>query len=174
MLAMRPTDAEYAPFYAGYVACVPEGRLAETLAQQPVTLRALVEGQDDDRAALPAAAGKWSLKDTLNHITDAERVFSLRLLWLARAPGVAMPSFDQDAWAPNADAQRRSLVDLCDEFDAVRRATQTLLQSLPDEAAGRQGEASGHTVSVRALAWIIAGHVQHHIERLRTQLQRSV
>lgn len=174
MLAMRPTDAEYAPFYAGYVSSVVEGRLLETLDEQPAVLRALVTAVDDDRAALPSAPGKWSLKDILNHVNDTERVFSLRLLWLARAPGTQLQSFDQDAWAPNADAQRRSLTDLCDEFEAVRRATRALVHSLPEDAVTRQGTLSEHPVSVRGLAWIIVGHVQHHIDWLRTQLQRSV
>ena len=172
MLAMRPTDAEYAPYYATYVSRVGDGLLFETLDAQPAVLRDLVSTMDDDRAALPSAPGKWSLKDLLNHITDAERVFALRLLWFAREPGGSLPSFNQDGWVPMADAHRRSLTDLCDEFDAVRRSTHALLQSLPEAAAVRQGMASGHPVSVRALAWIIAGHAQHHIERLREQLDR--
>lgn len=173
MLAMRPTDAEFAPHYAAYVSRVEDGLLFETLAGQPAVLRELVGAIDDDRSALPSAPGKWSLKDLLNHINDAERVFALRLLWFAREPGASLPSFNQDAWTPMADAQRRSLSELCDEFEAVRRSTQALLQSLPEAAAVRQGTASGHPVSVRALAWIIAGHAQHHIERLRNQLPRS-
>lgn len=173
MLAMRPTEAEYAPYYAAYVSRVEDGRLLETMTAQPAILRALVGAMDDDRAALPSAPGKWSLKDLLNHVNDAERVFAMRLLWFARAPDASLPSFDQDAWAPMADAQRRSLTDLCDEFDAVRGATRTLLESLPEAAAARQGIASGHPVSVRALAWIIVGHAQHHIELLRGQLQRN-
>ncbi len=173
MLAMRPTDAEYAPSHANYVSRVPDGLLFETLDSQPEVLRDLVGTIDDDRAALPSAPGKWSLKDLLNHISDAERVFAVRLLWFAREPGSSLPSFDQDAWVPRADAHRRSLTDLCDEFDAVRRATHALLQSLPEGAAGQEGLASGHPVSVRALAWIIAGHAQHHIERLREHLHRG-
>lgn len=166
MLAMRPTDAEYAPYHEAYVSRVADGRLFDTLQEQPQVLRDMVADVDDDRASLPSAPGKWSLKDTLNHITDAERVFSLRLLWFARAPNAELPAFSQDAWAPLADAQRRSVRDLLDEFAAVRAATLALLRSLPDGAAARQGIASGHPVTVRALAWIIAGHVQHHIERL--------
>lgn len=167
MLAMRPTEAEYAPYYASYISRVVEGRLFETLQEQPAVLRSLVAANDEDRAALPAARGKWSLKDTLNHVTDAERVFALRLLWFARAPGAELPSFDQDRWVPTADAQRRSLADLCDEFDVVRQATLALLRSLPSEAAVRQGQVNGQPLSVRALAWIVAGHAQHHLDKLR-------
>lgn len=170
MLAMRPTEAEYGSFYAGYVARVPDGRLFETLAEQPAVLRGLLQAVDDDRAALPSAPGKWSLKDTINHVIDAERVFALRLLWFARAPGAELPGFDQDAWTPAADAQRRALRELCDEFDAVRQATNLLLQGLPEAAVGRYGTASGARVTVRALAWIIAGHVQHHLELLQGRM----
>jgi uncharacterized damage-inducible protein DinB len=173
MLAMRPTETEYAPYYATYVNRVVEGRLLETLDTQAATLRAQVSRIDEDRAALPGAPGKWSLKDILNHVSDAERVFALRLLWFARVPGAELPSFDQDAWVPTADAQRRSLADLCDEFELVRNATLALLRSLPADAAARRGIASGHPVSVRALAWIIAGHAQHHIDKLREQQERN-
>jgi uncharacterized damage-inducible protein DinB len=166
MLAMRPTESEYAPYYASYIGRVADSRLFETLEEQAAVLRRLVDARDEDRAALPAAPGKWSLKDTLNHVTDAERVFALRLLWFARAPGAELPSFDQDAWVPRADAHRRSLADLCDEFDAVRLGTLALLRSLPSEAAVRQGQVNGYALSVRALAWIIAGHAQHHLDKL--------
>lgn len=164
---MRPTDTEYAPFYAAYVARVPDGGLLEMLRAQPESLRAQMADEDDDRASLPSAPGKWCLKEVLSHVNDAERVFALRLLWFARAPGSELPAFDQDAWVPHSHAARRTLHDLVDEFAAVRAATLALVTSLTDEAAAYQGIASGHPVTVRALAWIIAGHVDHHLARLR-------
>jgi uncharacterized damage-inducible protein DinB len=174
MLDMRPAASEYAPFYGRYVAAVPDGRLWEVLAAQPADLRVIAEAQGDDRASLPSAPGKWSLKELLNHMIDVERVFSGRLLWFAREPGSSLPGFDQDRWVPAADAHRRPLPDLLQEFTAVRLATTLLLRSLPEAAAVRTGLADGRPASVRAMAWIIAGHAQHHIDRLRTQVVQLV
>jgi uncharacterized damage-inducible protein DinB len=174
MLSMRPAETEFESFYAGYVARIEDGRLLDTLAAQPAELRALLLLQDEDEASLPSAQGKWSLKDVINHMIDAERVFACRLLWFARQPGADLPGFDQDAWVPAAVAHRRTLSDLFDEFDAVRGATATLLRSLPADAAARGGRANGHPVTVRALAWIIAGHAQHHLDLLRERYAGQV
>ena len=168
MLTMRPQSSEFGEFYAGYVGRVPDGRWLERLQAQPADLRALVGGVDDDRAALPMAAGKWSLLDVLTHVTDAERVFAFRLLWIARGDTAELPGFDQDAWARIATTLRRTVAQSLDEFAALRQSTLALLDSLPDEAADRRAVVNGHEITVRALAWIIPGHVQHHLELLAT------
>ena len=167
MLSMRPQDHEYGAFYAAYIARVPEGRWLERLEAQPAELRELVGGYDADRAALPMAPGKWSLLDLLTHLADTERVFAYRLLCFARGDQSELPGFDQDAWARVAASTRRSLTDAIDDFAAVRQATLALLRGLPDEVADRRGVASGKPVTVRALAWMIPGHAQHHLDALR-------
>lgn len=167
MLAMRPRSDEYGAFYAGYIGRVPDGACRERLEAQPAEYRSLLAGIDDDRAALPVSPGKWSLHDILGHVADAERVFAFRLLWFARSDGAELPGFDQDAWVAQVARQPRTVASLLDDFEAVRRSTLTLLQSVPDEAADRKGVANGTSLSVRALAWIIAGHAQHHLEKLR-------
>jgi hypothetical protein len=172
MLAMRPQPSEYGAFSAGYIARVPDGGWLERLEVQPAELRQLLATYDDERAALPLAPGKWSLLDLLTHLSDTERVFAFRLLWFARGDASELPGFDQDAWARNAGATRRSLAEALDEFAAVRQASLALLRSLPDEAADRRGVANGHPISVRALAWMIPGHAQHHLDALR-DLDRS-
>lgn len=166
MLAMRPQSSEYGEFYAGYIGRVPDGRWLERLEAQPQELRRAFADVDDDRASLPIAPGKWSRLDLLTHLTDAERVFAFRLLWFARGDPSPLPSFDQDAWARKASELRRTVAGALDEFAALRQSTLALLRALPDEAADRRGIASGHPITVRALAWIIPGHVQHHLERL--------
>jgi hypothetical protein len=167
MLSMRPQSSEYGAFYAGYIARVPDGRWLERLESQPAELRAVLAGYADDRAALPMAPGKWSLLDLLVHLCDTERVFAFRLLWFARADPSELPGFDQDAWAKQSGAARRSVADVLDEFAAVRQASLTLLRSLPDDVADRRGVANGNGITVRALAWMIPGHVQHHLDALR-------
>lgn len=167
MLTMRPGSEEYGAFYAGYVGRVPDGALRARLEAQPAEYRDVLAGIDDDRAALPTAPGKWSLLDIVGHVADAERVFAFRLLWFARTAGTELPGFDQDAWVAQLSTQPRRLADLLADFEAVRHSTLTLLQTVPDEVAQRRGIANGTTLSVRALAWIIAGHAQHHLELLR-------
>ena len=166
MLTRRPAPDEYAEFYATYIGRVPDGGWLERLQAQPSELRALLGGYDDERAALPMAPGKWSVLDLLGHISDAERVFAFRVLWFARADASALPGFDQDNWARQAAGTRRTVAGALDEFDAVRQASLTLLRSLPDGIADRSGVANGKAVTVRALAWIIAGHAQHHLDAL--------
>lgn len=164
---MRPQSSEYGAFYAGYVGRVPEGGWLERLEAQPGEFRSLLAGYDDDRAALPTAPGKWSLLDLLTHLCDTERVFAFRLLWFARGDSSELPGFDQDAWVREAAGSRRTLASVLDEFEAVRRATLALLRSLPDQVAERKGVANGNVITVRALAWTIPGHAQHHLDGLR-------
>lgn len=167
MLAMRPGSDEYGAFYAGYIARVPDGEWLARLEAQPAEYRALLAGVEDDRAALPLAPGKWSLLDVLHHVSDTERVFAFRLLWFARAESSELPGFDQDAWARQVSRQPRTVAALLEELAAVRQATLALVRSLPGEVAVRRGVANGHPITVRALAWMIAGHAQHHLDGLR-------
>ena len=167
MLSTRPASSEYVAFYAGYIARVPDGHWLERLEAQPAELRAALAGLDGERAAEPMAPGKWSFLELLTHICDTERVFAFRLLWFARADPSPLPGFDQDAWAKDAAPTGRTLADLLDEFDAVRQASLTLVRHLPDAVADRRGVANGKEVTVRAIAWMIPGHVQHHLDLLR-------
>lgn len=167
MLAMRPEPDEYAPFYASYIGRVPDGAWRARLQAQPSEYRALLATRDPDAAAVPQAAGKWSVVDVLSHVSDTERVFGFRLLWFARGEVSELPGFDQDAWAREVKHEPRTLAAVLDEFEAVRHATSCLIATLPDAVADRRGLANGHATTVRALAWMIAGHAQHHLDALR-------
>lgn len=163
----RPEASEYAPFFAAYVALVPDGdllaRLESQLEETTGTLAELPESQGD----FAYAPGKWTLKEVVGHLTDAERVFAYRALRFARGDPSPLASFDENLWTPNSGARGRSLADLLEELRAVRAATVALFRHLPPEAVERRGTASGKEVSVRALAWIIAGHERHHLRILR-------
>jgi hypothetical protein len=163
----RPDASEYASFYAGYVAAVPDGDLLAMLERQLEETTALLKGLPESRGNHAYAPGKWSIKVMLGHMADAERVFAYRALRIARGDPTPLASFDENAWAPNSGAASRTLADLIDEFRAVRAATLALLRHLPAEAPLRRGTASDNPVSVRALAWIIAGHERHHLRMLR-------
>jgi len=166
----RPTSAEHAPFALTYIeatatALVEQGSddVLTLLQTQPAALRGLLAGAGDVLAQQTYALGKWTLGESLLHVSDSERVFSYRLVRIARGDQTPLPGFDQDAWVPNSGAAARTLQSVLHELDAVRSATLALVESLDANALMATGTASGATVSVRALAWIIAGHFAHHL-----------
>lgn len=162
VMISRPAEGEFAPYYAPYVARVPDGDLATFLAGQPAMLDRLLGGLDEARARFRYAAGKWSVKEVVGHLSDAERVFAYRLLRVSRGDATPLPGFDEDAFVATAGFDHRPLRELLDEFAALRAANLHLVRAITPEAWARAGTASGKPVSARALAWIMAGHVLHH------------
>lgn len=165
--SLRPGADEFAPFYAGYVAAVPDGDVTRALAAQGEAFLHLLKDIGDEKALFAYAEGKWSVKDVILHIIDAERIFMYRALRMARGDQTPLSPFDENAYTPLAEADARPLDTLLGEFAAVRGATLALLRWLPEAAWTRRGTASGKEVSVRALAWIAAGHAMHHERILR-------
>ncbi len=163
----RPDSSEYAAFYKNYIARVPEGNVLDFLATQPGAYRQLLVGMSEEAAAAEPAPGKWSVKQVLGHVCDAERVMSYRALRFGRGDEKELHGFEQDDYVREADSNSRSLGDLLTEFEGVRKATIALFASLPAGAETRRGIANGNPVSVRALAYIAAGHAQHHYEMLK-------
>jgi hypothetical protein len=165
--AVRPAADEYAPYYGSYVRLVPDGPIVETLRNQisetMATLNALPEAKGDHRYQ----PDKWSIKEVLGHVIDGERIFSYRALRFARRDETPLPGFEQNLYVPAAAFGRRTLRSLLDEFGAVREATVHLYRHLDEEALSRSGIASENRMSVRALAWVIAGHERHHLRVLR-------
>lgn len=175
-LDQRPGDGEHAPYAAIYVnataAALEAARVASvhTLLQQQVpALRALLRDTTDATAQRAYAPGKWTLLESLLHVADTERVFAYRALRIARADETPLPGFDQDAWVPHSGANGRTLADILTEIEAVRAASIALVGSLDDVSAVRRGISGGNPVSVRGLAWMIAGHFAHHLELTRTR-----
>ena len=163
----RPASDEAAPHYHGYIAAVPDEAIGARLAAQIDELGALLRPLDDSAALARYAEGKWSIKEVVGHLIDAERIFAYRLLRIGRGDATPLPGFDENAYVPAGEFDQRSLADLRAEFQAVRLGTQALVESLPAEAWGRRGEASGRSVTTRALAYILVGHVAHHLSVLR-------
>jgi len=158
----RPGSDEYRDFYAGYVARVPPGDIVERLRTQLDGTLELVTGLPPAGADYAYAPGKWTVKQVIGHLADAERVLSMRAVCFARGEAAPLPPFDEDAYVVAAGFERRSLQSLADELRAVRAATVALFDGLRPEAWTHRGTASGHPISVRALGWIIAGHELHH------------
>lgn len=163
----RPDATEYAPYYGTYIGKVPEGDLLQTLESQRRDTQRLLAGLPEQQALHRYAPGKWSIKEVVGHLADSERVFAYRALRFARADETPLASFDEQAWTPAGKFDARSLQDLAAELDVVRYATIALFRGFDPEALPRRGIASGKPVSVRALAWIIAGHERHHIALVR-------
>ncbi|MEO8450717.1 MAG: DinB family protein [Gemmatimonadota bacterium] len=163
----RPAPGEYAEWYAGYVKAVGDEDLLELLARQWYDVASLASSLPLGKAEYAYAPGKWMLKEVIGHLSDAERVFSYRILRIARADETPLAKFDENAWMGPAKFTERKLGDLVTEFQAIRQATLAQLRHLPPESVTRIGIASGWPVSVRALGYIIAGHVQHHLGVIR-------
>ncbi|MEP7384014.1 MAG: DinB family protein [Gemmatimonadota bacterium] len=165
----RPEASEYAPFYATYVGHVPGGDIVETLATQHDATMALLRSLPEETGGLRYAPGKWSVREVIGHIADAERIFGYRALRFARGDETPLSSFDENAFVANGSFDEHSLASLLDELEAVRRATVLFFASLNATEWMRRGTASNHTMTVRALAWVTAGHELHHLGLLKSR-----
>jgi uncharacterized damage-inducible protein DinB len=165
MTALAPPGPdEYGAYYAGYVAHVPAGAdILDLLGRQRDSTLARFAAVPEARGAHRYAPGKWSVREILVHLSDVERIMAYRALRVARGDATPLPGFDETASAPLSNAEAHPLAGLAEEWSDVRRATLSLFRHLPDEAWTRRGTASGAPVTVRALAWIIAGHERHHL-----------
>jgi len=173
----RPAAGEYAPHYERYVARVGEGDVVEALRRQADETAALLAGLSDRDGDYRYAEGKWSIKEVVGHVADTERVMVYRAMCFARREPGALPGFDENAYVRSAKFGARALAGLLAEFRAVRAATVPFFEGLDAEEALRTGTASGWPVSVRGLAFIVAGHELHHrailVERYLRGLRRE-
>lgn len=163
----RPAATEAADYYWKYINLVPGDDPAAALEAQLTELGDLAAAFSEERSLYRYAEGKWSVRETLNHITDTERVFSVRALWFGRGFTEPVASFDQDVAVVGAQADRLPWATHVAEFLQVREATAALFRNMPDGAWSRIGVASGKPVSVRALAFMCAGHAAYHFKILR-------
>jgi hypothetical protein len=162
----RPQPGEYAPYYDRYISLIvqqaPGDGILEALDQQRRQTMMLLCGRDDEDGDFRYAPGKWSAKEVLGHVCDAERVFAYRALRISRADATPLEGFEQEDYVRNGPFAQRPLSDLVEDFIAVRRSTLSLLRNLDEAAWMRRGIANKNEVTVRALAYIIAGHELHH------------
>lgn len=163
----RPQPGEFPPYFEGYLSRLPAGELLDLLEAQWEELGCLLEELDDAAADHRYAAGKWSVKELLGHLLDAERIFAYRILCIARGEAAPLPGFDENAYVAAANFAARPLEGLLEEYDLVRGHTLSLLRGLDEAALARTGTSNGKTVSARALAWLVAGHERHHMTVLK-------
>ncbi len=163
----RPQESEAATFYWKYIDKVRGDDPIAALELQLGAASALFSGISEERSLFRYAPEKWSIRQALNHVTDMERVFAYRALWFGRGFTGALESFDENAGEAAAHADRVSWAAHVEEFRQVRRATISLFRNMPDEAWSRSGVANGNLISVRSLAFLAAGHAEHHLALLR-------
>jgi uncharacterized damage-inducible protein DinB len=165
--AMRPAATDYPRAYARYIELVPDDDILAVIESQSTGTQKLLASLDETKAAHRYEDGKWSVKEVLGHITDAERIFAYRALSIARGEQQPLPGFDENDYVRNASFDAWKLGDLAEHYALVRRSTIVLFRNFPEEAWDRRGIGNGHPITVRAIAWIIAGHERHHAKILR-------
>lgn len=158
----RPAEGEFAPFAARYIDRVPDGDIVATLESQLEHTLAVLQTIPGERAGYAYAAGKWTVREVVGHVTDTERVLAYRALRIGRGDDTPLPGFDENAYVSKAGFDGRTLGDLLAELSAVRRATLALVRGLPPGAWARRGTADGAPYTVRGLIFMIAGHELHH------------
>lgn len=167
-LNQLPERHEAPEYYFKYINLVPQDLdIRAILSSQVSEMLMLLESISEEHSSYRYAPGKWSVRQVLGHVNDTERLFAFRAFWFARGFDAPLPSFDQDVAAERDGADARTWSSLVDEFGAIRASTLTLFRSLPPEAWTRRGFASDYEFSVRAVAYIIAGHISHHTNILR-------
>ena len=158
----KPEVTEYAPYYSRYIDLVGEGDIVRILEEElDAGMRVLRRFSEWD-GAYRYAAGKWSIKEVIGHIIDTERVMAFRALWFARGTQAELPGFEQDDWVKNSNFDASELSILVDEWAMLRRSNVEFFRSLPAEAWSHHGVANKGQITVKALAYVIAGHEMHH------------
>ena len=164
LITTAPDRSEAADYYFTYIDQVPKGDIREILRAQLPEVLAQLNGISEEKSLHRYAPGKWSIRELLNHVTDGERVFVGRAFWFARGFDTPLPSFDQEIAVVGAKSDERSWKSHVEEFKTVREATLSFFDTLPAEAWRRRGIASNNPFTVRALAYVIAGHATHHMK----------
>jgi hypothetical protein len=160
--SLRPQPGEYAPYCDRYISLVPGNNVLAALDEQRRQMLLLLSGRTEADGEIRYAPDKWSLKEVLGHINDGERILSYRALRISRGDATPIEGYEQDDYVRNSPFARRLLADLIEDYIAVRRATVSLFRNLDEAAWTRRGVANKNEVTVRALAYIIAGHELHH------------
>jgi uncharacterized damage-inducible protein DinB len=163
----RPQSNDYAAYYSTYISKVEGDTIKEVIKKYSEPLLQFYTSLPEDKADHRYAEGKWTVKELLLHIIDAERIFSYRALRIARKDKTPLPGFDENAYTPASKASDRTLQSLEDEFAAVRKATDIMISTFDKEQLSERGTASDQPVTVNAIAFIMFGHMIHHKQILQ-------
>ncbi|HSQ25447.1 MAG TPA: DinB family protein [Pyrinomonadaceae bacterium] len=163
----RPLESEYAPYYQGYVNQVSEAEILPVLRSQMDDLDVLLDRVTPEKETYAYAEGKWSIREIVGHLIDGERVFGYRALCIARGEQQNLPGFDQDDYMLTAPYKHIDLENLLSELRLIRLGNIAMFRTFDEDSWSRVGTANGNQITVRALAFIMAGHVRHHMNMLR-------
>jgi len=158
----RPEPGEYAPYYDRYISLITGSDILATLDTQRRQMMLLLSGRDESDGDIRYSPDKWSAKEVLGHVCDTERIFAYRALRIARADRTPIEGFEQDDYVRHGPFAHTPLAEIIEDYIAVRRATLTLFRNLDEAAWSRRGVANKNEITVRALAYVIAGHELHH------------
>jgi hypothetical protein len=173
MNTRRPKQGEYPEFYKPYISKLDSDDLLVTLEEAHRQSLALFGSFPEDKWEYRYAEGKWSVKELLGHLLDAERIFSTRALRFSRNDQTPLPGFDQDDYVPQSNVEHRTVPDLLQEWTWIRKANISMFENFSSEMLTRVGEASGWPISVMAIGFVMAGHELHHQEVFRERYLES-
>jgi hypothetical protein len=161
-----PASSEYPPFFAGYVGLVPEIDIVPVLAAQTALVEEVAASVGADRELYAYGPGKWTIRQVMGHLVDAERVFAYRALCFSRGEQQPLPGFNENAYVDHARFNDRRLAEMTGEFALMRQANVAMLGALDDAQWSNAGVSNGKSITVRAIAYVMAGHVRHHVNIL--------
>jgi uncharacterized damage-inducible protein DinB len=164
---MRPQQGDYNPYFDNYISLVKGENILPVLESNRRATEAFLKSIPEEKGDYAYAEGKWSVKQVIIHITDTERVFAYRALTIARGDTTPLPGYDENIWADNCAAEKRTLADVVEEFLSVRQSTIHLVKSFNEEMLSRKGTTNNNPASVIALLYVIAGHELHHLNVMR-------
>lgn len=165
----KPTDAEYPDFYSGYIALVPDGDVIKFLKKQKRMFTGLIDSIPEEQLLYRYAEGKWTIKQIVGHVIDTERIMAYRALVFSRGERQPIPGFNENEYVGRASFNQKDVQDLIQEFAKLRESNLALIQNLNGDMIERKGNANDFFFSVRAIVYIIAGHVEHHINVIKSK-----
>lgn len=169
----RPANDEFSSYYLPYVNSVPEGDIVSILGQQLEDTKLLLESVSEEQGQFRYGEGKWSIKEVIGHMTDTEQIMAYRLLCIARGETVSLPGFDEKQYVAHATFNDQSMEELINHFSIIRKSTLALMASFDDASWLRKGLANNTEVTVRGVAYIIAGHAMHHCQIIKARYLQS-
>lgn len=169
----RPDPSEYAPYFGKYITLPSDGDILQFLESQLTDYKKLLANLSDADSLVLRAPYTWTIKQVVGHVSDCERVFGHRALWIARKHPAPLSSFDENEFMRNVDFNRFPFSEILAEFESVRRSQILLLKHLPSDAWLTRGLINQHHTTVRAVAYVLAGHAQHHLNILHNRLGRA-
>jgi hypothetical protein len=166
-MSQRPSPKEYAEYYKQYISLVPKGNIIDILEDQQKSLMGFFSSIDEEKANYRYAENKWSVKEVLGHIIDGERIFAYRALRLSRGDSKPLMSFEQNSFITNSNYGNTQFEKIVDEFFLLRASNILMFRNFSNEMWLRRGTVDDKNISVRAIAYLMAGHTEHHINVLQ-------